>query len=94
MFDCSRVVALLLAKFKGDATNATRQVRKMAEEFESVLLDAAYSYMTVEYEEDLEEDNDEKMDVDWDLDCDNIETSCSPSNAPFIEFGSKPISIG
>ncbi|EYB81718.1 hypothetical protein Y032_0375g233 [Ancylostoma ceylanicum] len=62
MFDFSRMVALLLAKFGlGDVTNATRQERKMAEAFERVLLDAAYSDLTVEDEEYIEEDNDEKM---------------------------------
>ncbi|EYC25545.1 hypothetical protein Y032_0011g1268 [Ancylostoma ceylanicum] len=69
MFDCSRVVALLLAKFgQGDATNATHQERKMAEAFERVLPDAAYCGLTVEDEEDIEEDNDKKMDIDWDID--------------------------
>ncbi|EYC44176.1 hypothetical protein Y032_0470g2035 [Ancylostoma ceylanicum] len=87
MFDCSRVVALLLAKFgQGDVTNATRQESKMAEAFERVLLDAAHCDLTIEDEEDLEEDrdNDEKMDVNWEMDCEDIETHSSPSNAPFI----------
>ncbi|EYB86561.1 hypothetical protein Y032_0204g1877 [Ancylostoma ceylanicum] len=90
MFDCSRVVALLMAKFgQGDVTNTTHQERKMAEAFERVLLGAAYCDLTVEDMEDLEEDNDEKMDVDWDIDCENIETRSSPSNTPLIEFGGK-----
>ncbi|EYC14089.1 hypothetical protein Y032_0042g712 [Ancylostoma ceylanicum] len=90
MFDYSRVVALLLAKFgKGDVTNATRQQHEMAEAFESVLVDAAYSDLTIEDEEDLEEDNNKKMDVDWDINCANIETRSSRSNAPFIQFGGK-----
>ncbi|EYC16180.1 hypothetical protein Y032_0034g2843 [Ancylostoma ceylanicum] len=94
MFDCLRVFALLLAKFgKGGVTNGTRQERKMAEAFERVLLEAAYYEMTIEDEEDLEDDNDEKMDFDRDIDCENMETRCSPSNAPFIEFVDKPISI-
>ncbi|EYC05661.1 hypothetical protein Y032_0081g1509 [Ancylostoma ceylanicum] len=91
MFDCSRVVALLLAKFgQGDITNATRQERKMAEAFEGVLLDAAYCDLTIESGEDLEEDNDEKMDIDWDIDCENIGTRSSSSNTPFIDFGASP----
>ncbi|EYB88946.1 hypothetical protein Y032_0239g3323 [Ancylostoma ceylanicum] len=95
MFDCSCVVALLLAKFgQGDVTNATRQERKMAGAFERVLLDVAYSEFAEEDEEDLEEDNDEKMLVNWDMDRENIETRSSPSTAPFIEFGGKPIPIG
>ncbi|EYC10014.1 hypothetical protein Y032_0058g2942 [Ancylostoma ceylanicum] len=53
----------------------------MAETFDRVLLDAAYCDLTIEDEKDLEEDNDEKMDVDWDIDCENIETRSSPSNA-------------
>ncbi|EYC44216.1 hypothetical protein Y032_0468g2010 [Ancylostoma ceylanicum] len=94
MFDCSRVVALLLAKFgQGDVTNTTHQERKMAEAFERVLLYAAYCDLTVEDEENVEEDNDEKMDVDWDIDCENIGTRSSPSSTPFIEFGGKPIPI-
>ncbi|EYC40403.1 hypothetical protein Y032_0613g671 [Ancylostoma ceylanicum] len=96
MFYCSLLVAFLLAKFgQGDVTNATHQERKMAEAFERVLLDAAYCDLTIEDEEDLEEDrdNDEKMDVDWEMDCENIETHSSPSNAPFIEFGGKPVPI-
>ncbi|EYC45237.1 hypothetical protein Y032_0435g1423 [Ancylostoma ceylanicum] len=91
MFDCSRVVALLLAKFgQGDVTNTTHQERKMAEAFERFLLDAAYCDLTTEDEENVEEDNDEKMDVDWDTDCENIGTRSSPSNTPFIEFGASP----
>ncbi|EYB81733.1 hypothetical protein Y032_0375g242 [Ancylostoma ceylanicum] len=72
MSDCSRVVALLLAKFGQP---------KMAEASDGVLLDAAYCDLTIEDEKDLEEDNDEKKDVDWDIDCENIETRSSPSNA-------------
>ncbi|EYB98593.1 hypothetical protein Y032_0130g1555 [Ancylostoma ceylanicum] len=53
----------------------------MAEASERVLLDAAYCDLTIEDEKDLEEDNDEKMDVDWDIECENIETRSSPSNA-------------
>ncbi|EYC09227.1 hypothetical protein Y032_0009g720 [Ancylostoma ceylanicum] len=53
----------------------------MAEASDRVLLDAAYCNLTIEDEKDLEEDNDEKMDVDWDIDCMNIETRSSPSNA-------------
>ncbi|EYC26403.1 hypothetical protein Y032_0010g1135 [Ancylostoma ceylanicum] len=65
----------------------------MAEAFQRVLLDAAYCDITIENEENVEEDNDEKMDVHWDIDCENIGTRSSPSNTPFIEFGSKPIPI-
>ncbi|EYC36293.1 hypothetical protein Y032_0912g3010 [Ancylostoma ceylanicum] len=91
MFDCSRLVALLLAKFgQDDGTIATRQEWRMAEAFERVLLDAAYIYLTIEDEEDIEEDNDEKMDVDWDIDCENMESRSSPSYTPFIEFGVSP----
>ncbi|EYC13932.1 hypothetical protein Y032_0042g607 [Ancylostoma ceylanicum] len=43
---------------------------KMAEAFDRVLLDAAYSDSTIEDKEYLEEDNNEKMDVDCDIDCD------------------------
>ncbi|EYC13931.1 hypothetical protein Y032_0042g607 [Ancylostoma ceylanicum] len=49
----------------------------MAEAFDRVLLDAAYSDSTIEDKEYLEEDNNEKMDVDCDIDCGNIETSSS-----------------
>ncbi|EYC32568.1 hypothetical protein Y032_0003g1661 [Ancylostoma ceylanicum] len=95
MFGCSRVVALLLAKFgKGDVTNGTCQERTMTEAFESVLLEAAHYDMRIEDEEDLEEGNDEKMDVDPDLNRENIETSSSPSTAPSIEFGGKPMLLG
>ncbi|EYC21993.1 hypothetical protein Y032_0018g3651 [Ancylostoma ceylanicum] len=88
MFDWSGVVALLLAKFgQGDATNAIRQKRKMAEAFERVLLDAAYSDLATKDDENLEEDNDEKMDVVWDIDCENIETRSSPSKAPSSNSG-------
>ncbi|EYB96970.1 hypothetical protein Y032_0145g2514 [Ancylostoma ceylanicum] len=59
----------------------------MAEAFERVLPDAAYSGLTIEDEEDIEEDNDEKMNIDWDIDCENIGTRSSPSDTPFIEFG-------
>ncbi|EYB92029.1 hypothetical protein Y032_0199g1676 [Ancylostoma ceylanicum] len=94
MFDCSRVVALLLAKFgQGDVTNTTHQERKMAEASERILLDAVYCASTIEDEEYIEENNAEKMDVDWDMVCENIETRSSPWNTPFIEFGSKPIPI-
>ncbi|EYB85832.1 hypothetical protein Y032_0290g1547 [Ancylostoma ceylanicum] len=94
MFDCSRVVALLLAKFgQSDVTNTTHQKRKMAEAFERVLLDAAYCDLSIEDEEDLEANNDEKMDIDWDIDCENIRTRSSPSNTSYIEFGGKPIPI-
>ncbi|EYC38780.1 hypothetical protein Y032_0696g1609 [Ancylostoma ceylanicum] len=75
MFDCSRVDALLLAKFgHGEVTNATRQERKMAKAFERVFLDAAYSDLMTEGEEGHEEDNDEKMNADWDIDRENIGT--------------------
>ncbi|EYC26277.1 hypothetical protein Y032_0010g1060 [Ancylostoma ceylanicum] len=54
-FDCSRVIALLLVKFaKGAVISATRQERKLAQTFERVLLDAAYSDLTVEAEKDEE----------------------------------------
>ncbi|EYC21068.1 hypothetical protein Y032_0020g210 [Ancylostoma ceylanicum] len=69
MFDCSRVVALLLPRFgQDDITNATRQECKMEENFARVLLDAAHSNLTMEDEEDLEGDNDVRMDVDWAID--------------------------
>ncbi|EYC40948.1 hypothetical protein Y032_0588g355 [Ancylostoma ceylanicum] len=94
MFDCSRVVVLLLTKFgQGDVTNTTHQERKMVEASERVLLDAVYCASTIEDERCIEENNAEKMDVDWDMDCENIETRCSSSNTPFIEFGSKRIPI-
>ncbi|EYC20608.1 hypothetical protein Y032_0021g308 [Ancylostoma ceylanicum] len=84
MFDCSRVVALLLAKFgQGDVTNTTHQERKMA----------FYCASTIEDEEYIKENNAEKMDVDWDMDCENIETRSSSSNTLFIEFGRKRIPI-
>ncbi|EYB91257.1 hypothetical protein Y032_0208g2078 [Ancylostoma ceylanicum] len=67
MSDRSRVVALLLVKFgQGDITNRIRQDHKMAEAFERVLLDAAFSELMIQDEEYLD-DNDEKMDVDWDI---------------------------
>ncbi|EYC01515.1 hypothetical protein Y032_0106g3736 [Ancylostoma ceylanicum] len=70
MFDCSRVVALLLAKFgQRDVKNATHKERAMAEAFERVLPDAAYCGLTIEDEEDIKEDNEEKMDIDWEIDC-------------------------
>ncbi|EYC13780.1 hypothetical protein Y032_0042g524 [Ancylostoma ceylanicum] len=63
----------------------------MAGAFKIVLPDVLYCDLTVEDEEDVEEANDEKMHVDWDIDCENIETRSSPSNASFIEFRGKPI---
>ncbi|EYC05854.1 hypothetical protein Y032_0080g1401 [Ancylostoma ceylanicum] len=58
-----------------------------------ILLDAAYSDLTVEDEEYLEENDDEQMDVDWDMDCEDIETRSSSSNTPFIKFGGESIPI-
>ncbi|EYC17494.1 hypothetical protein Y032_0030g2087 [Ancylostoma ceylanicum] len=58
----------------------------MAEVFESVLLNAAYSDLTIQNEEYLD-DSDEKMDIDWNIDCGNIETR---SSLLVIEFGASP----
>ncbi|KAL6723368.1 hypothetical protein Aduo_018380 [Ancylostoma duodenale] len=68
MFEPSRVVALLLARFgPGDGNCATRDERKLAEAFGRILLEAAHCELTIADEEELEVDDEEKMDEEWDI---------------------------
>ncbi|EYC17838.1 hypothetical protein Y032_0029g1901 [Ancylostoma ceylanicum] len=79
MFEPSRVVALLLARFgPGDGSCATRDERKMAEAFGRILLEASYSELAIAEEEDLEVDDDEKIDREWDM-MSEVDEFCCPS---------------
>ncbi|KAL6730123.1 hypothetical protein Aduo_001118 [Ancylostoma duodenale] len=95
MFEPSRVVALLLARFgPGDGNCATRDERKLAEAFGRILLEAAHCELTIADEEELEVDDEEKMDEEWDI-MSEIDEVCSPLpyESGFVGFGGKPIPV-